>query len=123
VGLYETALEVLSSAAVDGRDIRPKIVASTATVRRADRQIHGLFARKGVDIFPPPGPDRRHSFFARVHSTHESAARLYVGVAAQGRSPKVILLRTYLALLGAAQKAYLALGAWRVKDNPADPYM
>src|SRR2546428_1438249 len=30
--------------------------------------------------------------------------RSYVGVAAQGRSPKVILLRTYLALLAAAQR-------------------
>jgi hypothetical protein len=123
VGLYETALEALSSGPVDGRAVKPKIVASTATVRRADHQIHGLFARNAVDIFPPPGPDRRHSFFARVQSTEESAARLYLGVAAPGRSPKVILLRTYLALLSAAQKTYLALGAWRVKENAADPYM
>jgi hypothetical protein len=123
VGLYETALEALSSRPLDGSVVRPKIVASTATVRRADRQIHGLFARSAVDVFPPPGPDRRQSFFARVHSHDESAARLYLGVAAQGRSPKVVLLRTYLALLAASQKAYLALGAWRVKSNPADPYM
>jgi len=123
VGLYETALEALSSRKFDGHVVRPKIVASTATVRRAERQIHGLFARTNVDVFPPPGPDRRHSFFARIHSTAESAARLYVGVAAQGRSPKVVLLRTYLAVLGAAQKSYLGLGAWRVKENAADPYM
>jgi hypothetical protein len=123
VGLYETALETLSSRTLHGRVVRPKIIASTATVRRADRQIRGLFARSTVDIFPPPGPDRRHSFFARTHSTKESAARLYLGVAAQGRSPKVVLLRTYLALFAAAQKAYLALGAWRVKENAVDPYM
>jgi hypothetical protein len=123
VGLYETALEALSSVPLNGRTIKPKIVASTATVRRADHQILGLFARSAVDIFPPPGPDRRHSFFARVHPPDESAARLYLGVAAQGRSPKVVLLRTYLALLSAAQKAYLDLGAWRVKENAADPYM
>lgn len=123
VGLYETALEALCSVRLDGRVIRPKIVASTATVRRAERQIQGLFARNAVDVFPPPGPDRRNSFFARVHSPQESAARLYLGVAAQGRSPKVVLLRTYLALLAAAEKAYQALGGWRNKDNPADPYM
>lgn len=123
VGLYETALEGLASRTVDGRVVRPKIVASTATVRRAERQIQGLFGRSHVDVFPPPGPDRRNSFFARTHSTEESAARLYLGVAAQGRSPKVVLLRTYLALLGAAQKMYLAHGGWRAKDNPADPYM
>lgn len=51
VGLYETALEEL---AVRGK-VRPKIVASTATVRRADSQIHALFCRSQVDIFPPPG--------------------------------------------------------------------
>ena len=71
-----------------------------------------------MDIFPPPGPDRRDSFFARTHTTAESSARLYLGVAAQGRSPKVILLRTYLALLGAAQKWYAAAGGDKVKDNP-----
>jgi Helicase conserved C-terminal domain len=123
VGLYETALEALSSRPLNGSIIRPKIVASTATVRRADRQIHGLFGRSAVDVFPPPGPDRLHSFFARTHSAEESAARLYLGVAAQGRSPKVVLLRTYLALLSAAQKAYVSLGAWRVTENACDPYM
>ncbi|MBI4538938.1 MAG: helicase [Gemmatimonadetes bacterium] len=123
VGLYETALDALSTVEKDGPRIRPKIIASTATVRRADRQIRSLFARRVVDIFPPPGPDRRHSFFARVHSPEESQARLYVGVAAQGRNPKVILLRTYLALLGAGQKAYEGAGGKRRADNPADPYM
>jgi Helicase conserved C-terminal domain len=123
VGLYETALEALASRPLDGRVVRPKIVASTATVRRAERQIQGLFARSVVDVFPPPGPDRRNSFFARVHSPAESHARLYLGVAAQGRSPKVVLLRTCLALLGAAQRTYDAEGGRRNKDNPADSYM
>ena len=66
VGLYETALEALSVRQVDGVDVRPKIIASTATVRRADTQIRALFNRSTVDIFPPPGPDRRDSFFART---------------------------------------------------------
>jgi hypothetical protein len=108
---------------VDGRRVGPKIVASTATVRRAERQIRSLFTRRNVDIFPPPGPDRRDSFFARVHTPDESNARVYAGIAAQGRNPKVIMLRTYLALLGAGQKAYLAAGGRRNPDNPADPYM
>src|SRR5262249_37656667 len=46
-----------------------------------------------------------------------------LGIAAQGRSLKVVLLRTYLALLGAAQKWYAANGGKRNKDNPADAYM
>ncbi len=121
--LYETSLGALCTSELNGRRVRPKVVASTATVRRAERQIRALFARRVVDIFPPPGPDRRHSFFARVESTTESPARLYAGVAAQGRSLKVVLLRTYVALLAAAQKAYDAAGGKRNRDNPADPYM
>jgi hypothetical protein len=84
VGLYETALDELCTRGGEGRKVRPKVVASTATVRRAERQIQALFNRRTVDIFPPPGPERRDSFFARVHSPQESNARLYLGVAAQG---------------------------------------
>ena len=123
VGLYETALDELSGIEVDGKTVHPKIIASTATVRRAQSQIRALFNRQDVDIFPPPGPDIRDSFFARTHSTDESNARKYVGIAAQGRSPKVILLRVYMALLGAAQKDYLAAGGIKNNENPADPYM
>ena len=123
VGLYESALDELCSRVVDGKKVRPKIVASTATVRRAENQIRALFSRRAVDIFPPPGPDRRDSFFAETHPAGQSHPRLYLGVAAQGRSLKVVLLRTYLALLGAAQKAYEADGGKKNPDNPADPYM
>ena len=123
VGLYESALDELSTIEVEDRRIRPKIIASTATVRRAESQIRALFNRRTVDVFPPPGPDVRDSFFARTHSTKESNARKYVGIAAQGRSPKVIMLRLYLALLGAAQKAYHEAGGPKIDNNPADPYM
>ena len=34
-GLYETAIEALAVREVDGQVVKPKIVASTATVRRA----------------------------------------------------------------------------------------
>jgi len=122
VGLYETALDELCTYERDGKNVRPKIVASTATVRRAENQIRALFNHRLVDIFPPPGPDRRNSFFAEVHTTEQSNARLYLGIAAQGRSPKVVMLRAYLALLAAAQKAYLG-GGKKDPSNPADPYM
>jgi hypothetical protein len=123
VGLYEAALDELCKRKFGEKVVGPKIVASTATVRRAERQIRALFCRRAVDIFPPPGPDPRDSFFAHTHTSQESHARLYLGVAAQGRSLKVVLLRTYLALLGAAQKWFLANGGKKNKDNPTDPYM
>jgi hypothetical protein len=122
VGLYETALEALSLRQVAGVDVRPKIIASTATVRRADTQIRALFNRNTVDIFPPPGPDRRDSFFARTLPASVSPAREYAGIAAQGRSPKVVMLRVYMALLAASQKYYDRLKR-KDQENPADPYM
>jgi hypothetical protein len=123
VGLYETALDSLATVKIDSKEVRPKIIASTATVRRAVNQIRALFNRPDVDVFPPPGPDIRDSFFARTHRVDESNARKYIGIAAQGRSPKVIMLRVYLTLLAAAQKAYDASGGNKVGANPADPYM
>jgi hypothetical protein len=76
-----------------------------------------------VDVFPPPGPDRRDSFFAQTALATERNPRTYVGIAAQGRSLKVVMLRTYLALLSAAQKEWEAAGGAKNPENPADPYM
>ncbi len=130
VGLYETALDALSTRRVGSVDVRPKVIASTATVRRAEKQIHALFARREVEIFPPQGPTLGDSFFATTAPVADPErpapgsrnARMYMGVAAPGRSLKVVLLRTYLALLGAAERAYRAAGGHENPANPADPY-
>ncbi len=122
-GLYETALDELCTHQVGGHRVRPKVVASTATVRRAENQIRAIFNHRLVDIFPPPGPDRKDSFFAKTQSVEESNARLYLGVAAQGRSPKVVMLRVYLALLAAGQRWYAGHDKKSGLPNPADPYM
>ena len=53
-GLYETAIDALMTRTDEGVAIRPKIVASTATVRRAEAQIRALFGRRnGAEVFPP----------------------------------------------------------------------
>jgi hypothetical protein len=122
-GLYEAAIEALCVREIDGREVRPKIVASTATVRRAQDQIQALFARPLTQVFPPPGPDRRDSFFARTVPSSEKAARLYLGIAAQGRNPKVIMRKAWLALMGAAERSYRDAGGHKNEQNPADPYM
>lgn len=120
-GIYEGAIDRLAARDVDGVIIRPKIVASTATVRRADDQIRALFNRDSVTVFPPAGPDRRDSFFARSLSESESPGRLYVGVAAQGRSMKVVYLRVLMALMAAAKRGYDE--GRRDSANSMDPYM
>jgi hypothetical protein len=122
-GLYEAAIEALAARTLDGRAVRPKIVASTATVRRAQDQIQALFGRAQTQIFPPPGPDRRDAFFARAVPAAETPARLYLGIASQGRNPKVVMRRVVLALMGAAERAYRDAGGHKNAHNPADPYM
>ena len=122
-GLYESAIEALCAREMDGRTVRPKIVASTATVRQAQNQIQALFARPLTQIFPPPGPDRRDSFFARTVPASNVPARLYLGIAAQGRNPKVMMRKVWVALMGAAERAYRDAGGHKNHENPADPYM
>ncbi len=122
-GLYETAIEALCVRAIDGREVRPKIVASTATVRQAQHQIQALFGRLQTQVFPPPGPSRRDSFFAQTKPSSEAPARLYLGIAAPGRNPKVLMRRAWLALMGAAERAYRDAGGHKNTENPADPYM
>ena len=122
-GLYETVIEALGVYESGNKVIRPKIVASTATVRQARNQIQALFARLQTQIFPPPGPDRRDSFFARTSPVSEKSARLYLGISAQGRSAKVVTRRVLVALMGASMRAYLEAGGDANEANPADPYM
>jgi hypothetical protein len=127
VGLYETAIEHLCARTTSsGERIVPKVIASTATVRRAREQIRALFGRQDMALFPPPGVNDSESFFAKVDPT--SPGRLYVGVAAQGRSMKGILLRTYVDLLCAAEKAHApeprtSDDAKKARRDAADPYM
>ena len=120
-GLYETAIDHLCSIQVEGRVVRPKVIASTATVRLARKQILALFARTHTEVFPAPGVDRRDSFFARQIVDESHTARTYVGLAAQGRGPKVIFLRSMTTLMAAAQAAWNAGSS--MDPNPADPYM
>jgi hypothetical protein len=117
VGLYETAVDRLASWEVDGKLVRPKVVASTATVRRATDQMHALFLR-GLAVFPPPGLDASDNFFAvQRAATAEQPGRLYLGICAPGRRHKAILIRVYVAFLAAAQTLYQRYGAH------ADPWM
>jgi hypothetical protein len=105
VGLYETAVDELCSWEIDGRPTRPKVVASTATIRRAEDQVRRLFDR-GLHVFPPPGLDARDSFFALQRDRPQDAAahpgRRYLGICAPGRRYKQVLIRVYVAQLEAA---------------------
>jgi hypothetical protein len=116
VGLYETAIDELATWDVDGVAVRPKVVASTATVRRAAEQAHALFARR-LAVFPTPVLDVSDSFFAKERSTDERAGRQYLGICAPGLRLKSAEVRVFTALLASAQRLYDRYGV------AADPWM
>jgi hypothetical protein len=107
-GLYETAIDLMSSSG----EVRPKLVASTATIRRAGDQARALFDR-AVRQFPPPGLDAGDSYFAREAPEDKKGNRLYVGLMAPGTSQTTLLVRTYAALL---QRTLDIAGEDAVKD-------
>jgi hypothetical protein len=122
-GLYEAAVDRLATRWIGDARVRPKIVASTATVRRARDQIRALFDRETTQIFPPPGISREDSWFARTEPASRTPARLYVGLAAQGRGPKLVFLRGLTTMMAAAGALYERSEAEGQGPNPADPYM
>jgi hypothetical protein len=95
-GLYETAVDELAG--------RPKVIASTATIRRAADQGRSLFDRE-VRQFPPAGLDSRDSWFAVETPREDKASRRYVGLLAPGTSQSTLLIRTYATLLHRAKQA------------------
>lgn len=117
VGLYEVAIDYLSERRIDGVSRAPKIVCSTATVRRAREQIKALFDRE-MAIFPPRGIEDGDNFFSTVDK--DKPGRMYLGVAAPGRALRAVSVRTYATLSAAAAKHYDPKGA---PEQPADPYM
>lgn len=121
-GLYEAMVDRLASRKINGELRGPKIVASTATVRRAEDQIKKLFGRDKTAIFPPPGVERRNSYFAITRSLIEAHGRRYLAISALGIGPRKVLLRSIVPLLSAAQKQFDD-DPRDGEENPADPYM
>jgi len=119
VGLYETAVDKLCSWSVNGKTVRPKVIASTATIRKAADQVHATFLRR-VNVFPPHGLDVRDNFFSlQRQPSDELPGRRYVGIFAPGRRQKAVWIRVYLALLAAAQTLYEKKGY----GKDVDPWM
>ncbi len=117
VGLYEAAVDELCSWIVDGKKVRPKVVASTATIRRAPDQVQKLFVRK-LEVFPPQGTSIKDSFFAIQRPTGPKyPGRRYLGICAFGRRYPVAMIRSYVAHMAAAQVLF------EKYDRLADPYM
>ncbi len=105
VGLYETVIEELCTDRRQNNVIRPKIISSTATIRRYAEQIKALYGREKVILFPPSGLDAADSFFARYARDEFGKlqpGRMYVGVHGPGLgSLQTVQVRTFTSLMQA----------------------
>ena len=118
VGLFEAAVDELCTwRTPDGVETGPKIVASTATTKRAREQVLGVFGR-GLAVFPPPVIDVTDTFFSQqVPVTPDQPGRRYLGVCAHGVRLKQAEIRLAEILLIAGKTLFDRHGA------PADPYL
>ena len=90
--------------------VGPKIVASTATTKRAREQARGLFGRD-LAVFPPPALDITDTFFSRqVPVTADTPGRRYLGICAHGVRLKSAEIRLAEILLIAGQTLFDTYG-------------
>ena len=94
VGLYESVIDALSS----HKGVKPKIIASTATIRRAKDQCRSLYNRD-VRQFPAPGIDSEDSFFAREADVDKKPGRLYLGIMPSGKTKAMMEVRVISSIL------------------------
>lgn len=113
VGLYEAAIDALCKS----KGINTKIIASTATIRRAGEQCASLYNRS-INQFPHPCIDAEDSFFARESvADYEKGVfgRRYVGLMPSGKTKAMMEIRSISAML---QKVY----GMDIDDEVKDKY-
>ena len=114
VGHYETVIDELCSHINEDCKIRPKIIASTATISRAEEQVRSLYARD-VFLFPPQCLRVGDSFFAKEEES--LPGRVYAGVHASALPSHVTAqVRVIAALLQATRSAQID------RESERDPY-
>ena len=108
VGLYEPIIHELCVDRREDNVIQPKIIASTATIRRYKDQIRSLYGRQDVALFPPHGLEEGRSFFAEPDMGEDGIpkpGRRYLGVmSASFGSMQTLQTRVCASTLQAAMK-------------------
>ncbi|MFG3225174.1 helicase-related protein [Kitasatospora sp. NPDC048194] len=88
--LAEVQRELSSRQRPDGRRVRMKVVATTATIRGEDRQCEHLFGLRSV-VVPLPGPNLEESFYWRLD--RDRPLRRFVGVMPTRGTAEMTLVR------------------------------
>ncbi|MFD6445068.1 DISARM system helicase DrmA [Promicromonospora sp. NPDC060204] len=120
VGLFEGAIDVLSmwelGDEASAKPVKPLVIASTATVRKAGEQVQRLYARD-VEVFPPQVLSVSDTFFSREVPLSDTPGRQYLGVCLHGARLTLAEIRLSEILLLAGQQLFDAHGA------AAEPYL
>ena len=108
VGLFENVVLPLCTTA----EQRPKIIASTATVKNVEKQIEGLYGRQ-TTIFPQYATNADDTFFSK---TQPQSKRRYLGILPTGKTTTLTSLRLNAAFLLAR------LAIWQTDKQGADAF-
>lgn len=97
-GIYEAAITQIC----ENKGYPAKVIASTATIRNASKQILALYGRD-YNQFPPQGISADDSFFAVKAGCDEKPARFYAGIMGVGTTFTTTLIRLYASWLFASR--------------------
>ncbi len=103
VACYETMFDALCSYSTNG-SVKPKIVASTATISQASSQCHCLFGipEESVRVFPSPCLSANETYFSEAKD--QEPGRKYVGVYSPASSSSSTSAIHFLAAVLSAKK-------------------
>ena len=116
-GMYEILLNALTQKKINNKIINAKIIGSTATISRAEKQVRNLYGSK-CSVFPPQTNQLEDSFFS--YEAQDEIGRKYVGVfCPSATSPQVTQAKVMSSLCMAANEVRIAS-----KNNTSvyDPY-
>lgn len=96
-GMYEILIDSIFEKNLNNRLVKCKIIASTATISRSEKQIRSLYARKS-SLFPPQTNQIENNFFAIEDK--ESEGRKYVGLfCSSSTSPQITMSKIVSSIL------------------------
>ncbi len=116
-GMYEILLSALTEKKINNKLIGAKIIGSTATISRAEKQVRNLYGAE-CNIFPPQTNQLEDSFFS--YEAKEEIGRKYIGVfCPSATSPQVTLARVISTMCLAANEARILS---KNNNQVYDPY-
>lgn len=102
-GMYEPLIYDLCTDKRLKKEIVPKILSATATIKDSKKQIKDVFGKSKSKIFPPSGIDINDNYFSTIlkdiESGKDAPGRKYVGIYTSTQGKLQTQVQTYTALI------------------------